>query len=93
MWIDGNTSYEKQDDGGWKKEKPKPKKVALKRLNGSQDMSAEYLNELKIHWKVFVESLRLSLEFYGVTKDPETEEFMMILDVAQKGNLRTFLSS
>ena len=45
-WIDGNAKYDKQDDGSWKKRKPKPMKVALKRLNGSQNMSAEYLNEV-----------------------------------------------
>ena len=45
-WIDGQANYEKQDDGIWKKSVPKPIKVALKRLNGSQNMSAEYLNEV-----------------------------------------------
>ncbi|CAB5349319.1 unnamed protein product [Rhizophagus irregularis] len=55
-------------------------------------MSAEYLNELKIHWEFTKKESRYSLRFYGITKDLETEEFMMILDVAQKGNLRSFLS-
>ena len=47
-WIDGKTKYIRQDDGTWKRRKPEPnKKVALKRLNGSQNnMSAEYLNEV-----------------------------------------------
>jgi hypothetical protein len=45
-WIDGNAEYDKQNDGIWKKEEPQPKKVALKRLNGSQNISAEYLNEV-----------------------------------------------
>ena len=44
-WIDGPAEYYKQDDGSWKKLKP-AKTVALKRLNGSQNMSAEYLNEV-----------------------------------------------
>ncbi|GBC46815.2 kinase-like domain-containing protein [Rhizophagus irregularis DAOM 181602=DAOM 197198] len=47
-------------------------------------MSAEYLNELKIHWKFIDNTDGLSLRFYGITKDPETEEFMMILDVAHR---------
>src|SRR6266498_5199839 len=34
-WIDGKLEYE-MVDGSWKKNKPKPMKVALKRLNGSQ---------------------------------------------------------
>jgi hypothetical protein len=45
-WIDGNAEYSIQVDKSWKKRKSQPKKVALKRLNGSQNMSAEYLNEV-----------------------------------------------
>src|SRR4051794_21990586 len=45
-WIDGQAIYTKQDDGSWKKLEPEPINVALKRLNGSQNMSAEYLNEV-----------------------------------------------
>ena len=32
------------------------------------------------------------LKFYGMTKDPETEEFMMIMQFADDGNLRSILS-
>src|ERR1700722_20295669 len=45
-WIDGSAKYDKHDDGCWKKRESEPIKVALKRLNGSQNMSAEYLNEV-----------------------------------------------
>src|ERR1043166_8065253 len=45
-WIDGQAKYEKQDDGSWKNSEPIPIIVALKRLNGSQNMSADYLNEV-----------------------------------------------
>ena len=45
-WIDGEANYDKQDDKSWKKKEPEPMKVALKRLNGSQNMSVEYLNEV-----------------------------------------------
>src|ERR1044072_9738901 len=47
-WIDGplRGRLKKQDDGSWKKSKPEPKEIALKRLNGSQNMTAEYLNEV-----------------------------------------------
>src|SRR5207247_3851296 len=52
-WIDGEAVYDKQNDGSWKKDEPKPTKVALKRLNGSQNMSAEYLNEVCIVYIMF----------------------------------------
>ncbi|GBB85373.1 hypothetical protein RclHR1_11920004 [Rhizophagus clarus] len=87
-WIDGNAEYEKQDDRSWKKLEPISHTVALKRLNGSQNMSIEYLNELKTHWNYNKSSYTLA--FYGITKDPETKEFMMILQFAEKGNLRSF---
>ena len=45
-WIDGNAKYVRQNDGSWIKKEPEPIKVALKRLNGSQNMSADYLNEV-----------------------------------------------
>ncbi|GES76082.1 kinase-like domain-containing protein [Rhizophagus clarus] len=87
-WIDGNAEYEKQDDRSWKKLEPISHTVALKRLNGSQNMSIEYLNELKTHWNYNKSSYTLA--FYGITKDPETKEFMMILQFAEKGNLRNY---
>src|SRR5437764_629549 len=34
-----------------------------------------------------------SLKFYGMTKDSETQEFMMIMQFADQGNLRHVLSS
>jgi hypothetical protein len=44
-WIDGKANV-KYENGNWKKLDPKPIKVALKRLNGSHEMSIEYLNEV-----------------------------------------------
>jgi serine/threonine protein kinase len=46
IWIDGQVKYKRQDDGSWKKVNSEPIKVALKLLNGSQNMSDEYLNEV-----------------------------------------------
>ncbi|UZO01165.1 uncharacterized protein OCT59_012269 [Rhizophagus irregularis] len=91
-WIDGDAKYIKQGDGNWIKREPESIQVALKKLNGSQNMSADYLNELKTHWKLNNKQLD-SLRFYGMTKDPETEEFMIILQCASKGNFRNILSS
>ncbi|GES87736.1 kinase-like domain-containing protein [Rhizophagus clarus] len=89
-WIDGRARYTKQEDWCWMND-PNPIKVALKRLNGSQNMSADYLNELKTHWNLYKLD-RTTLKFYGMTKDPKTEEFMMIIQFADKGNLRSILS-
>ncbi|UZO13431.1 uncharacterized protein OCT59_004930 [Rhizophagus irregularis] len=85
-WIDGKAKYFRQNDGNWKKLEPEPMKIAMKKLNGSQNISAEYLNEL-----VQLESY--SLKFFGITKDTETKEFMMIIQLANQGNLRHVLSN
>ncbi|CAB4433063.1 unnamed protein product [Rhizophagus irregularis] len=66
-------------------------KVALKRLNGSLNMSADFLNELKTHWKLNCLQEN-SLKFYGISKDPETEEIIMVMQCADNGNLRNTLS-
>ena len=49
-WIDGPLRYrlEKQDDGSWKKSESEPTTIALKRLNESQNMTVEYLNEVRL---------------------------------------------
>ncbi|UZO03530.1 uncharacterized protein OCT59_023937 [Rhizophagus irregularis] len=89
-WINGKSYYDEKSDGSWKKLEPESMEIALKRLNGSQNMSDKYLNELKIHWEI---SNKSGLSFYGLTKDPETKEFMMIIEFASKGNLRNVLSN
>src|SRR5207248_10081019 len=45
IWMDGGAKY-KYDYGNWIKLDPKPMKVALKRLIGSQNLSTEYLNKV-----------------------------------------------
>uniref|UniRef100_U9UCB4 Uncharacterized protein n=1 Tax=Rhizophagus irregularis (strain DAOM 181602 / DAOM 197198 / MUCL 43194) TaxID=747089 RepID=U9UCB4_RHIID len=47
-------------------------------------------NEFKIHWKISNEA---RLAFYGLTKYPETKEFMMIIQFADKVNLRSIPSN
>ena len=53
-WIDGKSYYEDDDDGSWKKSEPNPITVALKRLNGSQNMSDKYLNEVRFYTILFL---------------------------------------
>ncbi|CAB5361016.1 unnamed protein product [Rhizophagus irregularis] len=89
-WIDGPKAIYKKYDGGLENRKSEPIKVALKRLNGSENMSAEYLSEIKILWDL-CQIVDAGLNFYGMTKDPETEELIIISEYANKGNLRSVL--
>ncbi|GBC02326.1 hypothetical protein RclHR1_04570013 [Rhizophagus clarus] len=88
-WIDGKSEYYEKNDGTWLKADPDPMTVALKKLNGSQNISEEYLNELRIHWNLYKD---LGLRFHGMSKDPETKEFIMIIRLAERGNLRNNLT-
>src|ERR1044072_8433797 len=45
----------------------------------------------KTHWSLCKDTT--ALRFYGITKDPETQEFMMIIQFADQGNLRHIFSS
>ncbi|CAB5322685.1 unnamed protein product [Rhizophagus irregularis] len=83
-WIDGKAKYIKQDDGTWKKGEPKPMTIALKKLNDSQNISAEYLKETKTLWNIYFNDDESYLNFYGITKDPETKEFIMIRPTAEE---------
>ena len=52
-WIDGRAKYLRQRDGNWEKSDPGPMEVALKRLNGSQNISAKYLNEVLLFLSLY----------------------------------------
>jgi hypothetical protein len=46
IWMDGKSSYKNRNDGSWERLNNEPIKVALKKLNGSQKMSNNYLNKV-----------------------------------------------
>ena len=62
-WIGGNAKYIKQYNGSWKKLDPEPMKIALKRLNGPQNMLAEYLNEVNLHINFFILFSKINFNF------------------------------
>ncbi|CAB5353500.1 unnamed protein product [Rhizophagus irregularis] len=51
-------------------------KVALKKLKSPTEA---FINEMKIHNECSYANSYIT-QFYGITKDPETEEFFMVLD-------------
>ncbi|GET02598.1 kinase-like domain-containing protein [Rhizophagus clarus] len=63
--------------------------VALKSLNNSKDVTFEFINEITSHHKVRNDTI---IRFYGITQDPETENYMMVLEYANNGSLRNYLN-
>ncbi|CAB4382142.1 unnamed protein product [Rhizophagus irregularis] len=64
--------------------------VALKSIKGSNEISIEYLRELEIYYNLTINNA--SLPFYGITKDPNSSEFMMVTTLAEQGSLRSLLA-
>ncbi|RHZ80052.1 hypothetical protein Glove_139g5 [Diversispora epigaea] len=74
-------------------------KVALKKFDSFVNFN-DVLNEMEIHFKSYTGSDYgsgygsdggSSIRFYGITQDPETHSYMMVLDYAKDGNLREYL--
>ncbi|RHZ83822.1 hypothetical protein Glove_87g245 [Diversispora epigaea] len=62
--------------------------VALKQFDNFVNFN-DVLNEMAIHFKA--NNIYGSIRFYGITQDPETHSYMMVLEYAADGNLREYL--
>ncbi|CAB4433237.1 unnamed protein product [Rhizophagus irregularis] len=58
---------------------------ALKSLNNSSDISLDFLNEIKSHLQIYLNDI---VQCYGITQDPNTKEYMMVLQYCEGGNFR-----
>ncbi|EXX72824.1 Ypk2p [Rhizophagus irregularis DAOM 197198w] len=87
-WIDGNISYWDNKNQFWKRYNENMY-VALKSLNNSKKITLEFMNEMMLHHKVD-DDFRIT-KFYGITQDPETENYVMVLKYANDGSLRKYL--
>ncbi|RHZ64767.1 hypothetical protein Glove_320g51 [Diversispora epigaea] len=68
------------------------RKVALKKFdNNFTDLNEDFLNEIAIHLKTM--NGFATPRIYGITQDPETNEFIMVLDYMFGGNLRDYLKN
>ncbi|CAB5179869.1 unnamed protein product [Rhizophagus irregularis] len=62
-------------------------KVALKSLDNSSCISTEFLNEIKTHLQIYLWDV---IRCYGITQDPNTKDYMMVLEYCEYGNLRNY---
>ncbi|CAB4431340.1 unnamed protein product [Rhizophagus irregularis] len=62
-------------------------KVALKSLDNSSCISTEFLNEIKSHLQIYLYDV---IQCYGITQDPNTKDYMMVLEYCEDGNLRNY---
>ncbi|CAG8463865.1 4259_t:CDS:2 [Acaulospora colombiana] len=65
-------------------------KVALKFLDNSEELTQDFLDELRAHHRCSLGSG--IIDCYGVSKDPETNRYVMVMRYAEQGNLRRYLT-
>ncbi|RGB30364.1 kinase-like domain-containing protein [Rhizophagus diaphanus] len=88
-WPEGNI-------GGWNIKNQKwirtsLKKVALKSLiNSSNNISNDFLNEIKYYISNHFHATD-TVVCFGITQDPNTKDYMMVLEYCEGGNLRNNL--
>ncbi|RIB26250.1 kinase-like domain-containing protein [Gigaspora rosea] len=84
-WSDGIRKIEKTDDYYYVRSREPSSAVALKTLSNSS------LKEFKNHMKCMLVGSKLKI--YGLTQNTETNEYMMVFQYANSGNLYKFLRS
>ncbi|RHZ48722.1 hypothetical protein Glove_543g9 [Diversispora epigaea] len=87
-WIDGSINKWDIENQQWKR--GSNREVALKKFDNFVNFN-DVLNEVAIHFKTHVEYA--SIRFYGITQDPETDTYMMVLEYARDGNFREYLKN
>ncbi|RHZ75626.1 hypothetical protein Glove_212g247 [Diversispora epigaea] len=87
-WIDGSIGEWDIENQQWERYE-EDTEVALKKFDNFVNFN-DVLNEMEIHLKTYTK-YEASIRFYGITQDPETHSYMMVLDYAKEGNLREYL--
>ncbi|RHZ54972.1 hypothetical protein Glove_421g51 [Diversispora epigaea] len=85
-WIDGPIEEWDIENKQWKRYGKS--EVALKKFDNFVKLN-DVLNEMAIHLKTYTKFA--SIQFYGITQDPETYSYMMVLEYIADGNLREYL--
>ncbi|RIB11398.1 kinase-like domain-containing protein [Gigaspora rosea] len=90
-WLDGIQKIEKVDANNYiyKRSRESNSIVALKTLSGSK--TCDPLSEFKNHMQCILFGSKLQI--YGLTYNSETEEYFMVFQYADDGNIHRFLRS
>ncbi|GBC18495.1 kinase-like domain-containing protein [Rhizophagus irregularis DAOM 181602=DAOM 197198] len=94
IWKDGFIEKWDSENNQWERRKNpighKNFPVALKCLHNSQDITSEFLREIGSHTMIVSNHVT---QCYGITKDPESNNFMMVMSYAKEGSLRQHLNN
>ncbi|RHZ44984.1 hypothetical protein Glove_701g13 [Diversispora epigaea] len=95
VWIDGPIKEWDESKQDWSKDSNEP--VVLKTFENSQEINDGFFTEII----GYIEAMKNKdtvhghciLRHYGITRNPETEEYLMVFSYADKSSLRNFLGT
>ncbi|PKC03026.1 hypothetical protein RhiirA5_503689 [Rhizophagus irregularis] len=87
IWKDGPIKKWSQFSNNWKRNEST--KIALKVLNNSKNISGDFLNEIKFHNEV--SGYMCIIKCFGITQDPITNNYALVLQYMENGDLRKYL--
>ncbi|RIB24355.1 kinase-like domain-containing protein, partial [Gigaspora rosea] len=86
-WLDGIRNI----DHNKNRARETSSTVALKTLSSTKENNFDFLKEFKNHVQCI--NWGSKLKIYGLTQNTETNEYLMVLQYADKGNLHKFLKT
>ncbi|CAB5379074.1 unnamed protein product [Rhizophagus irregularis] len=88
IWKNGLLIYNDfiHNSTGWKRKSNT--NVALKCLHNSQKFIDEFINEVKAYPKQKIDNI---LKIYGISQNPNTKDYIMVLEYAEGGNFNNYL--
>ncbi|GBC06591.1 hypothetical protein RclHR1_06940008 [Rhizophagus clarus] len=89
-WVDGYICKWRNKFQTWKR-KDQNMFVALKSLNNSENVTFEFINEITLHNEISVKTTCV-VRPHGITQDPKTKNYVMVLKYAENGSLRNYLN-
>ncbi|CAG8707802.1 38910_t:CDS:10 [Gigaspora margarita] len=66
------------------------KTVVLKTLTNSENITKDFLRELT-SYKMFKSEVSNMVSCYGISQDPDTKNYIMVMEYMEEGNLREYL--
>ncbi|CAG8442374.1 15466_t:CDS:2 [Dentiscutata heterogama] len=87
IWLDGPIEYWDSKRREWSRKSKY--RVALKFIKKSSTTNDRVLNELGCHIKC--NGQKYIIRLYGISNNPETDEYIMVIEYADSGSLRNYL--
>ncbi|CAG8455775.1 2180_t:CDS:2 [Ambispora leptoticha] len=89
-WIDGKRCWDQSTDP-WTRTR-QPCKVALKSLNSEMESHQAFIEEVRSHYNAHNDSFATtSFPMYGLSRDPNTQKYLIIMPFIENGNLRSYI--